>query len=423
MYQTEHWKDVLKIGARVPRRHLPLTNTVLFLGLTSMFTDISSEMVSTILPIYLMLSLQLSPLQFGVVDGLYQGVAAVMAVGCAFAADRWHRHKEIASSGYGLSAICKLALITVGSAWLAISAVIVADRIGKGIRTAPRDAMISLSTPRSDLATAFGIHRALDTTGAMIGPLVAFALLAAVPGGFDVIFVTSFCLALVGLGTIVLFVPPAGTDRSLEVRRPTLRSSVALLAAPRFRLVVSVAAMLSLVTISDSFVYLSLQRRLSFDASFFPLLYVGAALVYLLVAIPVGQLADHFGRARVFVGGYVLLLLAYVILLLPVTSTWLLVGCLVLVGTSAATTDGVLMALASDRLSDYAQASGLALLKTGTSLARLVSSVVFGALWTVVGVEVTVSIFMVGLISATALGWFVLNRDRSMMLDESTSAA
>jgi MFS family permease len=388
-----------------------------------MFTDISSEMVSTVLPIYLLLSLQLSPLQFGVVDGLYQGVAAVMAVGCGFAADRWHRHKEIASAGYGLSAICKLALLAVGSAWVMISAVIVADRIGKGIRTAPRDAMISLSSPRSDLATAFGIHRALDTTGAMIGPLVAFAVLAAVPGGFDVIFVTSFCLALVGLGTIVLFVPPASTERSVEVRRPTLRSSAALLAAPRFRLVAGVAAMLSLVTISDSFVYLSLQRRLSFDASFFPLLYVGAALVYLLVAIPVGQLADRWGRGRTFVGGYILLLLVYVILLLPVTSAWLLVGCLVLLGTSAATTDGVLMALASDRLPDSAQTSGLALLKTGTSLARLVSSILFGALWTAGGVELAVSIFVVGLVGATALGWFFLGRDRSTILDESTSAA
>jgi MFS family permease len=423
MYQTEQWKDVLKLRAGVPRRRLPLTSTVLFLGLTSMFTDISSEMVSTVLPIYLMLSLQLSPLQFGVVDGLYQGVAAVMAVGCAFAADRWHRHKEIASAGYGLSAICKLAFLAVGSAWAMLATVIVVDRIGKGIRTAPRDAMISLSTPRSDLATAFGIHRALDTTGAMIGPLVAFVLLAAIPGGFDVIFVISLCFALVGLGTLVLFVPPARTDGSIKARRPSLRSCLALLAAPRFRLVAGVAAILSLVTISDSFVYLSLQRRLSFDASFFPLLYVGTALVYLLVAVPVGQLADRIGRGRIFVGGYALLLLVYAMILLPVTNASLLVGCLVLLGTSAAATDGVLMALASDRLPGNAQTSGLAVLKTGTSLARLLSSILFGALWTVGGVELAVSFFVVGLVSATGLGWFFLGRDRGMMIDEPTSAA
>ena len=185
---------------------LGVSSTVLFLGLTSLFTDVSSEMVSTILPMYLVLSLQLSPLQFGLVDGLYQGVAALVRVCGGFAADRWHRHREVAGVGYGLSAICKLGLLAVGGAWMAFAAVIVADRIGKGIRTAPRDAMISLSTPRSELATAFGVHRALDTAGAMLGPLVAFGLLAAVPGGFDVIFVTSFCVALVGLGVLVLFV-------------------------------------------------------------------------------------------------------------------------------------------------------------------------------------------------------------------------
>src|ERR1700752_5321805 len=107
MYQTEHWRDVLKLRITSPRQ-LEVSQTVLFLGLTSLFTDISSEMVSTILPIYLGYPLQSKPVQFGVVDGLYQGVSSLVRLIGGFSADRLGRHKEVAGLGYGLSAVCKL---------------------------------------------------------------------------------------------------------------------------------------------------------------------------------------------------------------------------------------------------------------------------------------------------------------------------
>src|SRR5205807_878416 len=113
-------------------------------------------MVATVLPLYLVYTLGYSPLQFGVVDGLYQGSAALVRVASGFVGDRWQRHKEVAAVGYGLSAFCKLAFVLVGGVWGALSAVIILDRTGKGIRTAPRDAMISLSTPPERLGLAFG---------------------------------------------------------------------------------------------------------------------------------------------------------------------------------------------------------------------------------------------------------------------------
>src|SRR5262249_22370723 len=166
-----------------------MSANVLFLGLTSMVTDISSEMISTILPLYLVFTLHLAPLEFGIVDGLYQGAAALVRVASGFVADRWRRHKEVAALGYALSAVCKLGILAAGSVWTALAGIVLIDRIGKGIRTAPRDALISLSSPQEELGTAFGVHRALDTAGAMIGPLVAFGLLALTPGAFDAIFV------------------------------------------------------------------------------------------------------------------------------------------------------------------------------------------------------------------------------------------
>ena len=208
MYQIEGARGLLggrrKGAARVlglPR----VSRTVVLLGVVSLLTDVSSEMVATVLPLYLVYTLGFSPLAFGVVDGLYQGAGALVRVASGFAADRWQRHKEVAGLGYGLSAISRLGLLVASSTtW--IGAIVLVDRTGKGIRSSPRDAMISLSSPRDKLGTAFGVHRALDTAGAMLGPLLAFGLLLVAPLQFDAIFVVSFCFALLGLGVLTLFV-------------------------------------------------------------------------------------------------------------------------------------------------------------------------------------------------------------------------
>src|SRR4051794_22643402 len=191
----------------------PVAKTVVLLGITSLITDISSEMVSTVLPLYLIYIGGFSPLAFGLIDGIYNGATAFVSLAAGYVGDRWRRHKDVAVAGYGLSAVCKLGLVAVGTGLSAIGAVVLLDRIGKGIRTAPRDAMISLATPKEELGAAFGVHRALDTSGAMIGPLVAFAILAVAPVAFNSIFVVSFMLAIVGVAVLVLFVQPRRADR------------------------------------------------------------------------------------------------------------------------------------------------------------------------------------------------------------------
>ena len=183
-----------------------IVRTVWLLGLVSCFTDISSEMISSILPVYLFVHLQLSPVQFGLIDGLYQGVTAVARLASGIVADRWRRYKLVATIGYALSAVCKLGLLATGSAWSVFAAVLSADRLGKGIRTAPRDALISLTTRPQDLASAFGVHRAMDTAGVLVGPLLAYWILASMPGRFDAIFVISFAAALIGIAVLVLLV-------------------------------------------------------------------------------------------------------------------------------------------------------------------------------------------------------------------------
>ncbi|NBE57005.1 MFS transporter, partial [Streptomyces boluensis] len=180
---------------------------VLALGAVSLVTDISSEMVTAVLPLYFVLQLGLSPLQFGFLDGLYNAVTALVRLAGGRAADRGGRHKLVAGSGYALSALSRIGLLLAGGATAGIGAALAADRIGKGVRTAPRDALISLSSPPEHLGRAFGVHRAMDTTGALLGPLAAFALLWATADAYDAVFVVSFCCGLLGVLLLIAFVP------------------------------------------------------------------------------------------------------------------------------------------------------------------------------------------------------------------------
>jgi MFS family permease len=409
MYQIENSGQVIKSRKSLTFARLRVSRVVLFLGLTSFFTDISSEMITTILPIYLIFSLHLAPIEFGIIDGLYQGAAALVRIASGILSDRWQRYKEIAIAGYSLSAICKLGFLILGSAWAWIAGIILVDRIGKGIRTSPRDALISLNSPHDELAAAFGVHRALDTAGAMLGPLVAFGLLALTPGAFDTVFVVSFCIALIGLGVLTLFVDqqPA-KQRASHHSSVSLRTAMSLLNDNSFRALVLIGGLLGLTTISDSFVYLSIQQRLDLNVGFFPLLYVITALVYMLLAVPAGWLADRIGRGRVFVGGYALLLAVYTLLLLPSIGWFELGAYLFLFGAYYSATDGVLMAFASARLPQHLRASGLSLLTTVTSLARLLASVLFGLFWTLWGVETTVRAFLGLLLVALVIAVFVV---------------
>ena len=414
MYQVQD-SSALVAGHRAllrPRaRGLGVPRTVVLLGFTSLLTDISSEMVAAVLPLYLVYAAGFTPLQLGLIDGLYRGAAAITALVSGFAADRRRRHKEIASLGYGLSAACKLGLVAAGGAASAIGALVMVDRIGKGIRTAPRDALISLSASPKTLGMAFGVHRAMDTTGAMLGPLVAFGILALAPLAFTSVFLVSFCVAIAGLGVIVLLVPRQ-RERASATPPLSLRDVAPLLLVPRYRALVVAASLLGIATISDAFLYLALQRHLELAPAVFPLLFVGASLAFMVLAVPIGRLADRIGRGRVFVAGYGLLLPVYASLLAPAAGVPALVIGLFLVGASYAATDGVLAALASSTLDEDVRGSGLAVLTTATNLARFVASVGFGALWTWAGLDTAVLVCGVALVAAMLVTALVLRATR-----------
>jgi MFS family permease len=352
---------------------------VVALGMVSLVTDVSSEMVTAVLPLYLVLGLGLNPLQFGLLDGLYAGATAVVRVLGGHLADRWRRLKAVAGFGYGLSAVCKLGLVAAGSSVAAIGVVLAADRTGKGLRTAPRDALISLSSEPGALGRSFGVHRALDTVGAFLGPLVAMAVLALSLGSYPSVFFTSFCIAAIAVLLLALFVKdhPGGVDRAAV----SARAAFGLLKQSDFRRVTLWAALLGLVTVGDAFVYLLLQRKWEIAATYFPLLPLGTAGVYLVLAVPLGRLADRIGRWPVFLGGHAALCLALVLVCGPAYAA-LPVVVLGLHGVFYAATDGVLMAAAGPLVPPDLRATGLAVVQTGQAVARMLSSVLFGLGWT-----------------------------------------
>ncbi|MEO8256998.1 MAG: MFS transporter [Acidobacteriota bacterium] len=366
------------------------------LGFTSLLTDVSSEMVSSVLPIYLLLHLHVSPAAFGLIDGLYQGFALLVRMVAGYVGDRWRRHKAVATFGYALSAVCRLAILAVGGAWTGIAVVVAVDRAGKGIRTAPRDALISLATPPGELARAFGVHRALDAAGAMIGPLLAFVILTAMPNAYDVTFVVGFCVALVGLAVIALFVREPGRVVPVNQSAPAL-SPFALAGDPRLRQVAIAAGLLSVGTISDSFIFVTLQRQVGFDAGVFPLLFVAVSLVNFVLSAPSGQLADRFGRRTVFLAGHALLWCSYAALIPDAHPVFRLIVCLALLGSYYAATDGVLAAVACELLPRELYGSGLAFMASVTNAGRLLSSVMFGLAWSSWGLHTAIVLFMMGL--------------------------
>ena len=418
MYQVDNAAKVFSEHRKAGRTGKRWVNqTVLALGMTSLFTDISSEMITAILPMYLVFGLHLSPLAFGVVDGLYAGATAVVRLLGGFVADRARRHKEVAVVGYFLSTVTRAGLLFVGSSLTALAGLLLVDRLGKGIRTAPRDAMISLATPPMHWGSAFGVHRSLDMTGALTGPVLAFAVLAAAPGSYDAVFMVSFCAGLIGLAVIVLYVPrPAQQSTAALGPAVSLRAAARLVRAPGVAPLLVAATLLGLTTVSDAFIFLTLQERLQFNLGLFPLLYVATALVFMVLAVPVGRLADRVGRGRVFVGGYLGLLALYGILLFS-DGTVAAIAALVMLGAFYAATDGVLMALAGESLPEELRGSGLALVTTATSLARLASSVLFGLLWTVMDVQTAIVVFSAGLGLAIVAAALLVGRRRPQEID------
>ena len=372
------------------------------LGVTSLLTDISSEMVVSILPAYLVMTGGLAPLALGIATGLHEGGPLFAAWAGGLIADRSGRRKLTAGLGYGVSAISRLGWLLLSSRSMsAVAGLVLSDRFGKAIRTAPRDAVISLSAAPDQLATAFGVHRALDAAGAALGPVLAFVVLRQLPHRYDVVFFTSFVVSLLGVLALVLLVTEPVDRATIAAGVRERRSDAfAVFADAPARRVLALAAAFGLVTIGDAFVYLLLVKRSQAGPEWIPLLYTATAVAFLVLAIPVGYAADRIGRRSVFVFGHGFLVLSYAAAFsrFPVWP-WNALVCVASLGAFSAASDGVLPSLAGGLLPANTRALGLAWVATAASAARLCSAIVFGWLWTRAGERFAVLTFSVALLA------------------------
>ena len=365
-----------------PAERLRVPRNVFALGAVSLLTDISAEMITSVVGYYLLVYLQVSTITVGFLDGFYSAVPVLLALYAAYLADRFQRRKLLAGAGYGLSAVSKLGFPLVGRSVAGLGLVQGSDRLGKGLRTAPRDALISLSTPAQIQGRAFGVHRMMDTVGAFLGPLIAVVALSVsvAAAAFDDVFVTSFCIAAIGLLALVLFVTDH-REPADSAKRVNLRAGINLLRDASFRRVCIAATILAIAWVSDTFIYLVLQQRLGLTAIDYALLAVGTTGSYLLLAIPAGRLADRIGRWRVFLCGHAALLVVYLVLVGPFSGVVLIFVALPIHGLFYAMTDGVLMAHAGPMLPRQLRTAGLAVLQSLRALGAFVSSMAFGFAW------------------------------------------
>lgn len=411
--KDDQMTDGADTGRNRPR--FKLSHTIVWLGLVSMFTDISSESVAAILPLYITGFLGLSVVAFGVLDGINQGASALVRIAAGWASDRIGHPKRVALAGYGLSMLARIGFLFAGGFW-SLAAIITGDRIGKGIRTAPRDALVTVSAQPEHLARHFGVHRMLDNIGAAGGPLVAFLILMLIPNGYLTVFVVSLAFAVIGVAVLALLVPDlrAGRLHSGDGRPkpPGLSFRWRMLREPGLGRLLVVAGILGLLTVGDGFIYLVLQDKNSFAVQWFPLLYVGTNVVFLALAIPLGRLADRWGKAKVFIVGHASLLACYLLTAMPVAGIGPTLGCLFLLGTFYAATDGVLAALASQLTPPESLATGIGAAQTVVAVSRMAASAGFGILWFAVG-PVTAMVVVGSLLAVAVLASpFILSGSR-----------
>lgn len=382
-----------------------VTRNVIALGLVSFFTDISSELLVYLIPLYLANVLAATPTIIGVVEGVTESASAFLKLGSGWLSDRLGRRKTLVLTGYSTSVAAK-ALYLLATAWPVVLAARLGDRIGKGIRTAPRDALIADSTPPESRGRAFGLHRALDTAGALVGVTGAAIVVTLLQGDAATLGGDTFrALVLVALvpGVIALVVlrlavrdvpappkpavaaAPAGPE-AISTAPPTERRSLRqrLGAFPSaFWLFVGASALFTLGNSSDAFISLRSQS-LGIAVRDILLMVIAFNFTNVIVAWPVGALSDRVGRRGLIAVAWTIYAVTYLGLALaspgfPIVVLWALYG--VYYGVS----DAVGKALVADVVPRAQRATGYGILNMVTGLVLLPASILAGLLWDGVG--------------------------------------
>ena len=385
-----------------------LNGNVFVLGTVSLFTDVSSEMIVPVRILFLVGVLNTPLALAGLIEGLAESATSLLKIVSGQIADRAATRKPLMVLGYGLSNLVKPLLALAGS-WPVALGMILLDRAGKGVRGAPRDALLADSTPHAYRGKAFGFHRALDTLGAAVGPLLTFGILALTHGDLRQVFAWTIVPGLLGIAVLLIFLrepkrlatsvpvaagamPQHAARQQAEVHQtsalPCARQGAARrqeLAAlgPRFWLFTVIATIFALGNSSDAFVFLRTEG-LEHSLEAVPLVYFGYNLVYALLATPLGSLSDRWGRLPVLFGGYVAFGLVYAGWSVA-SEPWHPWALFLVYGIYAAATEGIGKALVTDLAPSGRRGTALGWFNGLTGMAALPANLISGWLWSTVG--------------------------------------
>ncbi len=368
-----------------------LDRNVIALGLTSFFNDWSSEMIFPLLPVFMAEVLSIPMILIGFIDGLARAVASLLKLFAGYISDRTGKRKALAASGYALSTVVK-PLLAIAQSWPLVLFVRVADRFGKGIRTAPRDALIADATAKhGQRGRSFGFHRAMDTAGASLGALTAFLLMRFIPDSpYRLVFLLSAIPGIIGLFCITVGArerPSAGTTTTLRISWSAL--------TPALKRLIAASTLFGMGNLTFTF-FLLRVRDMGVSVAMIPLVYFAYNIVYAGGSYHAGVLSDHIGRRTVLIAGmvlYVLTALGFGCLDGPV-SAWLL---MLLLGAHTALDDGPARALVGDLAPPELRGTALGAYHAGVGLVDFPAGLLAGFLWKSVSPQ---AVFLVGSVIA-----------------------
>ena len=366
------------------------------LGFVSMLMDISSELIHALLPVYMVAVLGTSTLAVGIIEGIAEATASITKVFSGALSDYLGKRKMLAALGYGLAAFTKPIFPLASSLdWLVAARFI--DRVGKGIRGAPRDALVADIAPPHLRGASFGLRQSLDTVGAFLGPLLAIGLMWLTADHFQTVFWFAVIPAFLSVGLILIAVKEPQRPKSLRrVRLPLRRGELARLGSSYF-LVVTIATVFTLARFSEAFLILRAQS-IGLPLALVPIVLVIMNLAYSLSSYPIGVLSDRFDRVTILTLGLVLLVLADFVLAFATGIAGVCIG-VVLWGLHMGFTQGLLATLVAETAPAELRGTAFGVFNLVTGVAMLLASLVAGALWDAAGPEAT---FLAGAAFAAA---------------------
>ncbi|NWF98748.1 MAG: MFS transporter [Nitrospirae bacterium] len=357
------------------RKFFGFGRNVFVAGLVSFFMDVSSEMIYPLVPLFLANVLGVNKSVIGLIEGIAESTASLLKVFSGWFSDRIGNRKWLMAAGYGISTLSR-PIVALATGWHHVMGSRFMDRFGKGVRTAPRDAIIAESTEKTHLGRAFGFHRSMDTLGAVFGPMLAFFLLGIFSNNYRWVFWLSMIPGAIAVLLIILFI----TEKKKAFLSYTERPKLTLKHFDRrFKFFVLIATLFAVGNSSDVFLILRAQH-VGVPVVMIPLIYLLFNLIYSISSIPAGIAADRFGRKRVILTGFILFaILYYGFAIAKDTKTiWILFG---FYGLFMGLTEGVQKAFLATIIPSDFKATAFGIYNTAIGLAMFPASLIGGWLW------------------------------------------